>query len=177
MGVTEVKFYYRWQSEVSELSVFVDSDWAGCRRTRRSTSGGCMMVGLHTLRTWSTTQSTVAMSSAEAEYHALVEGAVRSIGLQSMMKQLGLEKQIFLLTDSSAAKSFSSQRGLSRMRHLEVKDLWLQEAICRNRLKIGRIRGEENPEDLFTKYHNATEVEAQCSRMNVEVVRQAKSAK
>ena len=94
-----------------------------------------------------------------------------------MMKQLGLDKKIFLLTDSSAAKSFSSQRGLSRMRHLEVKDLWLQEAICRNRLKIGRIRGEENPADLFTKYHNATEVEAQCSRMNVEVVRQAKSAK
>ena len=113
MGVAEVKFYYRWQSEVSELSVFVDSDWAGCRRTRRSTSGGCMMVGLHTLRTWSTTQSTVAMSSAEAEYYALVEGAVRSIGLQSMMKQLGLEKQIFLLTDSSAAKSFSSQRGMA----------------------------------------------------------------
>ena len=29
MGVIEVKFYYRWQSEVEQLRIFVDSDWAG----------------------------------------------------------------------------------------------------------------------------------------------------
>ena len=70
---------------------------------------------------------------AEAEYYALVEGATRSLGLQSMMRELGLRKDIFLQTDSSAAKSFASQRGLGRMRRIEVKDLWLQEAICRSR--------------------------------------------
>ena len=100
MNIREVKLYYRWQDDVTDLCVSVDSDWAGCRRTRKSTSGRCMMVGRHLLRTWSSTQSTIAMSSAEAEYYALVEGATRSLGLQSMMWEFGLRKNIFLQTDS-----------------------------------------------------------------------------
>ena len=111
------------------------------------------------------------MSSAEAEYYALVEGATRGLGLQSMTQQMWLDKSVVLMTDSSAAKSFSSQRGLSRMRHLEVKSLWLQEAICRKRLKIEKVRGKENPADLFTKYLNYQEAEDQCSRMSIELVR------
>ena len=70
-----------------------------------------MMIGRHLLRSWSSTQSSIAMSSAEAEYYALVEGATRSLGLQGMMRELGLRKNIFVQTDSSAAKSFASRRG------------------------------------------------------------------
>ena len=131
-----------------------------------------MMIGRHLLRAWSSTQPSIAMSSAEAEYYALVEGATRSLGLQSMMRELGLRKNIFVQTDSSAAKSFASQRGLGRMRHIEVKDLWLQEAICRSRLKVVKIRGEENPADVFTKYLSAADTELQCARMNVELVKE-----
>ena len=129
------------------------------------------MNGSHVLKAWSTTQSTIAMSSAEAEYYALVEGAVRGLGLQSMTQQMWIPKKLVLFTDSSAAKSFSSQRGLSRMRHMDVKNLWLQEAVCRNRLKIERVNGKENPADLFTKYLNYQEAEEQCSRMSIELVR------
>ena len=75
-------------------------------------------------------------------------------------------------TDSSAAKSFASQRGLGRMRHIEVKDLWLQEAICRSRLKVINIKGDENPADVFTKYLGAADTELQCARMNVELVKE-----
>ena len=49
-----------------------DTDYAGCRRTRRSTSGGMVMHGRHILKTWSTTQATVALSSGEAELHGVV---------------------------------------------------------------------------------------------------------
>ena len=146
VGVKEVKWYFLWQTpEIDTLVVSMDSDWAGCRKTRRSTFGGCIMLGRHTLKTWSSTQATLAMSSAEAEYYALIEGAVRSLGLQSMMLESGLRTKIVLRTDSSAAKSYSSQRGLGRMRHLEVKDLWLQAAICRNRLSLAKVQGLENP--------------------------------
>ena len=131
-----------------------------------------MMIGRHLLRAWSSTQPSIAMSSAAAEYYALVEGATRSLGLQSMMRELGLRKNIFVQTDSSAAKSFASQRGLGRMRHIEVKDLWLQEAICRSRLRVIKINGEENPVVVFTKYLSAADTELQCARMNVELVRE-----
>ena len=131
-----------------------------------------MMIGRHLLRAWSSTQPSIAMSSAEAEYYALAEGATRSLGLQSMMRELGLRKNIFVQTDSSAAKSFASQRGLGRMRHIEVKDLWLQEAIRRSRLRVVKIRGEEKPAVVFTKYLSAADTELQCARMNVELVKE-----
>ena len=128
------------------------------------------MLGTHTLKTWSTTQATMAMSSAEAEYYAMIEGSVRTLGLQSMLRELGLHKDVVVKTDSSAAKGFASQRGLGRMRHLEVKDLWLQEAVCRGRLRLCKIKGEENPADIFTKYLGRADVEVGCSRMSIEIV-------
>ena len=46
-GIGGVKFKYKWQSEeeARDIAVYVDSDWAGCRSTRRSTSGGLLKVG------------------------------------------------------------------------------------------------------------------------------------
>ena len=41
-----------------------DADAAGCPKKRRSTSGGCLRVGQHTLATWSSTQKVVSLSSA-----------------------------------------------------------------------------------------------------------------
>ena len=58
------------------------------------------------------------------------------------------------------------------MRHIEAKDLWLQEAICCSRLKVVKIKGEENPADVFTKYLSAADTELQCARMNVELTKE-----
>ena len=38
----------------SEVRVYSDSDWAGCLRTRRSTSGGCVTLNGTAIKTWST---------------------------------------------------------------------------------------------------------------------------
>ena len=127
------------------------------------------MLEIHTLKTWSSTQAGIAMSSAEAEYYALIEGSVRGMGLQSMMREMGLAKGLVLRTDSSAAKSYLSQRGLGRMRHIDVKDLWLQEAVCRGRIRMEKVSGKENPADIFTKFLNAQELTERCCRMNIEI--------
>ena len=108
VGVKEVLWEYPWQDEreATAIKIQVDSDWAGCERTRRSTSGGCIIVGQHPLRTWSSTQPVVATSSAEAELYGMNEGASRGLGLQSMMQELGIEVKLFLMTDSAAGKVF-----------------------------------------------------------------------
>jgi hypothetical protein len=54
------------------LEVYTDTDWAGCLRTRKSTSGGCAMIGKHLIKAWSATQSSVSLSSGEAEYYGVV---------------------------------------------------------------------------------------------------------
>ena len=55
--------FYEWQEMPRHLSVYCDSDWAGCRKTRKSTSGGCFMHGTHLLKAYAKTQANIALSS------------------------------------------------------------------------------------------------------------------
>jgi hypothetical protein len=156
-----VVWSFEWQDEVDlVLRVFSDSDWAGCRRTRRSTSGGAIMLGGHCLKTWSSTQAPIALSSAEAEYYAMVEAATRALGLRSMLEEvgIGLSGAVELWSDSSAARGFASRKGVGKMRHLEVRHLWLQSEVSGQRVLLRRVAGEANPADLMTKYLGAKDI-------------------
>ena len=116
--------------------------------------------------------STAALSVAEAEYYAIIEGATRCLGLQTMLREMGVEVGVLVVnTDSAPAKSYAFKRGLgtSRSRHIEVKDLWLQEAVCRGRVKLLKIDGEKNPADLFTKYLGDVDIEGHLKALNVHV--------
>ena len=77
------------QAPCFELDVFTDSDWAGCRKSRKSTSGDAIMIGQHCLKTWSQTQAIIAKSSAEAELYGVVRGATESLGMNTLIKDLG----------------------------------------------------------------------------------------
>ena len=56
VGLPRLIFRFATQA-VESLDVYTDTDWAGCARTRKSTSGGCIMLGEHAIKTWSSTQS------------------------------------------------------------------------------------------------------------------------
>lgn len=174
IGAGEVKFRYCWQNEDEALEIhfYIDSDWAGCRRNRKSTSGGVLKVGRHVLKTWSCTQATVATSSGEAELLAMFEGATRGMGLRNTMIEMGLRPCMHmcrLSTDSSVAKSFVSTRGLGRMRHLEVKLLWLQDIVQKGRLKVTKVAGTVNVADALTKCHSLQSLARLLSPHNVQM--------
>ena len=50
-GMPRLVYLYPWQ-EIDAIDVYVDTDWAGCARTRKSTSGGCVMLGRHMIKSW-----------------------------------------------------------------------------------------------------------------------------
>ena len=74
-----------WQSVPVRLDTYTDSDWAGCKATCRSTSGGVVQLGQHCLKSWSCTQAIVALSSAEAELYALTKGAAQALGMLPLL--------------------------------------------------------------------------------------------
>eukprot|EP00973_Karenia_brevis_P054867 7628198-Karenia_brevis.AAC.1 len=78
VGVERVVLWYGWQDESAFSRVYSDSGWGGNLRDRKSTSGGVWMIGDHTIKTWSATQGACALSSAEAELYAMVEGVTRA---------------------------------------------------------------------------------------------------
>ena len=100
---TRVQVEFKYQCEVKEVVVFADTDFAGCAKTRKSTSGGVIMYGRHFLNSWSTSQIVVALSSGEAEYYGLVKEAAQAIGFKKMMEELGVNIGVKLKTDASAA--------------------------------------------------------------------------
>ena len=110
------------------------------------------MLGRHPLRSWSSTQKVVATSSAEAELYAIAEGSSRGLAMQTALREMGINAHLTVGTDAAAAKSFASTRGLGRMRHLEVKDLWIQQLVQDGRVILKKVRGGRNVADVMTKF-------------------------
>ena len=172
VGRERVVWDYVWQEEVGSVCVFADSDWGGDRISRRSSSGGAIMLGQHCIRTWSSTQGAIALSSAEAEFYALIDAVLRAKWAQSVLSELGavVSPVAEACTDSSAAKSFVSRRGLGKMRHLELRDLWLQREVGDGKVLVKKVLGTENPADAMTKFLNRQALQDRLRRMSLRLV-------
>ena len=68
----------------------------------------------------------MALSSAEAELYALTKGAAQALGLMTLLADLGVEVQAAVHTDASAAIGIVRRSGFGKLRHLNVRYLWLQ---------------------------------------------------
>ena len=160
--------HYPWQSDCYDLHVYVDSDFAGCLRTRKSTSGGCISLGSHVVKTWSTTQAIIALSSGEAEYYGIVRGASLGMGVQSVLQDLGVcQVKLRVHTDSSAAIGIASRTGLGKTRHIAVHNLWVQERVRRGDFILSKVLGLANPADLLTKHLDHSTADKHCSWMKI----------
>jgi hypothetical protein len=142
---------YPWQ-QADTVDIYSDTDWAGCPRTRKSTSGGCVMVGSHLLKSWSSTQASVALSSGEAEFYGVLRAAGVGLGFQSLMKDLSIPVKVRVWTDSSAAIGICARQGLGKLRHIDTHTLWVQQAVRCKRFTLHKVLGESNPADVFTKH-------------------------
>ena len=78
----------RFEPSSEPLSGMTDSDWAGDEMTRRSTSGGVVCRGSHTISWWCKLQSNIALSSCEAELNAALKGAVEGLNVQGLALSL-----------------------------------------------------------------------------------------
>ena len=139
------------RSDAKVLTVTTDSNWAGCKRTRKSTTCFCVQLGGGTLVMGSRTQTALAMSSAEAEYYGAVTGAAEGLYLRDLFGFLGWELSVRVVGDADAARAVASRRGIGRCRTLDLRTLWLQEKVAAGLIQMGRVAGAVNVADLGTK--------------------------
>jgi len=143
---------FEWCDWQKELQGYADSDWAGDKSSYKSTSGGALMRGPHALKTWATSQSTIALSSGEAELYAMTKMAVQIKGLMSLAADFSMELKGIVRSDSTAAIGIAYREGLGgRCRHINVQYLWIQERVRSGQLGLSKVLGKDNPADMMTK--------------------------
>ena len=110
----------------------------------------------------------VSLSSAEAELHGLCKAASEGLAATNMATELYMPLPLRLFTDSSAARGIVQRAGCGKVKHLDVKSLWIQEREARGDLSTVKIPRLQNCSDLLTHHYTETEAETHLTRMSVE---------
>jgi hypothetical protein len=139
-----------------QVEAFADSDWGGEVQTRRSTSGGAISLWDCALHTWSRTQACLALSSAEAEYYSIALAVIEGRQLQQLVAEtcaaVGASPLPLLVhSDSRAARESCFKLGSSRMKHIEIKMLFVKELAQQGEIILQSIESQRNPVDALTK--------------------------
>ena len=167
-GVPRLRQRFEWQVPVTGLSTFVDSDWAGCKKSCKSTSGGVVMAGKHSIAVWSSTQAVIALSSGEAELYAMIKGSIHTLGMMSLAADFGETLSGRVLGDSSAALGIINRTGVGKLRHIKVQYLWLQSKVREGALQVRKVLGTENGADLMIKHVPETVMDGHLRRLYFE---------
>ena len=134
-----------------EIIAYADASWASSPG-RRSTSVGIVIYAGVILTSWSRTQGRLALSSCEAELVALTVAGQEASLVRTMMEKIGETTCVRLLTDSASAHQIAERRGLGRLKHVELRWLWVQDGFRAGRLEIARVNTLVKPADSMTKH-------------------------
>ena len=116
------------------------------------------MRGSHLISHWRRTQQNVALSSAEAEHNGICKASAQGMGAVYMAEEFGDCIALEVLTDSSAARGVIQRAGAGRVKHLQVKQLWVQEKESNKELQITKVPRDANVADLLTHHFVALQI-------------------
>jgi hypothetical protein len=136
-----------------ELIGYSDSDYAGCKVDRKSTSGTCQFLG-RSLVSWSSKkQNSVALSTAEAEYIAAGSCCAQLLWMRQTLKDFNISmSQVPLLCDNeSAIKLANNPVQHQRSKHIEVRHHFLRDHVEKKDIQLCHVRTEAQLADIFTK--------------------------
>ncbi len=102
--------------------------------------------------------SGVHCHTTEQNKHSLTRSLVLTTALGSTV-----------LTDSSAAEGIASRKGLGKVRHLEVNQLWLQDKVANKEIRIVKVPGTENVADALTKHIANAEIDWHLTNANQQI--------
>ncbi|WVZ75898.1 LOW QUALITY PROTEIN: hypothetical protein U9M48_023917 [Paspalum notatum var. saurae] len=142
-----------WYPEGAKTLGISDSNFAGYRVDRKSTSGGCHLLG-RSLVSWSSKkQNCVALSTAEAEYIAAGACCAQILYMKQSHLDFGVVcGSVPLLCDNkSAAKIAKNHIQHSRTKHIDILHHFLRDHEAKGDITITGVRSEEQLADIFTK--------------------------
>ena len=137
-----------------DLYAFTDVDWDGCIDDSKSTSGATFFLG-GCLVSWSSKkQSSVSLSTAEAEYIAAAGCCTQILWMKQMLKDMHIQSEdpIPIFCDNTSAISISKNPVMhSKTKHIPIKYHFLREQVLSNVIKLEYVGTKEQIADIFTK--------------------------
>ena len=109
------------------------------------------------VKSTSTTQAVIALSSAESEFYAGVKAASISLGLRALVRDMGVavDAPTKVKMDASAGLGITHRRGAGRIRHIHTPALWIKRAHQVGHVLAEKLDGKDNVADLGTKHVEA----------------------
>ena len=128
---------------------------------------GVFRIGGCTLAAYSRGLATISLSSGEAEFNGGVVAGCEGLFYQQILAHLGMDVTMRVHVDSSAARGVFQRQGAGRIRHLEVKSLWVQEALRQKKFSLHAVKTDENLADIGTRALQVTKLEKFRDELNV----------
>jgi hypothetical protein len=144
-----------WYPKGSTFDLFgyADSDYAGCKVDRKSTSGTCQFLG-RSLVSWSSKkQTSVALSTAEAEYVDAGQCCAQLLWMRRTLRDFGynLSKVPLLCDNESAIRLADNPVEHTRTKHIDIQHHFLRDHQQKGDIDIFHISTENQLADIFTK--------------------------
>ncbi len=141
------------RSDSGTLIGYSDADWAGDQDDRRSTTGNVFLLGGGAVSWLSKKQSTVALSTAEAEYVALSQAAQECVWLRRLLSDLGMDvSPVMILEDNQGAIAIAKNPvDHSRTKHIDIRYHYIRECVQNGQIQLQYCPTDDMKADILTK--------------------------
>lgn len=149
--------YHRGDARVSvdePLIGYSDSDFAGHRKTSKSTTGYVIMFNGAAIHWKTQLQRHVTLSSTEAEVIAKCSLAKELAWIRRMAIKLNLMEEqpaVIKCDNQSALRIAQSEKATARTRHLKAQNSFVLEQMDQNELELLYVKAADQLADILTK--------------------------
>ena len=151
-GTLNLGLWYDRNSSLT-LNAYTDSDFAGCRVDRKSTSGTCQFLGCNLISWSSKKQNSTALSTAEAEYVSAASCCAQVLWIKRQLEDFDINSsKILIQCDNTSAINLSKNPVQhSKTKHIEIRYHFIREHIANENIQLEYVSTENQVADIFTK--------------------------
>ncbi|KAI3770547.1 hypothetical protein L6452_01683 [Arctium lappa] len=151
-GQPRLGLWYPYESNF-DLIAYLDSDLGGANMDRKSTSGGCQLLGARLVSWQCKKQPTVSLSTTETEYIAAAGCCSQVLWIQNQMLDYGvtfLHTPIFI-DNNSAINIVNNPVKYSKTKHIEIRYHFIRDCNEKKLIQVAKVHTDNQFADLFTK--------------------------